>query len=386
MQDSENTISVLKFGGSSFTSPSAYRTVARYLASRALSGERLCVIVSAMSGTTGRLSELLCAIAPEAQPEDFDAVLATGEILASALVRAALVAEDVNAISLNAFQLGWRASDKFTSGQLMSFPDSCMSAAFDRAQVVVVSGGQATTEDGRLVMLGRNSSDLTAIAAAVALKCNSVTMFSDVEGVFTADPYRLANTRLITSLSYRRAITYSQFGAKVLYSGCIELAQQHHIRIQCASLAVEGNVYYGTEISEDGLGIQVCMPENFLICRFADTPKDYATPLHIGKAPHLMSAVNRGGYFAARVDDSYHRMVAGGALINCDDLSPILAFARDGSMEVHAVARDERVPYAQAIHEVLLAGCPFREPISRLDKQRGTHTNVFSSHAEAAAL
>ena len=386
MQDLGSRISVLKFGGSSFANPAAYGTVAGYLAKRVASGEKLCVIVSAMSGTTGRLSELLSLIAPNALPEDVDAVLGTGEILASALVRAALVAKDVRAASLNAYQLGWSASDKFTSGQLASFTDSHISAAFERASVVVIAGGQAMTKDGRLVMLGRNSSDLTAVAAAIALRCESATIFSDVEGVFTADPYRLVNARLIPRLGYQRARDYSQFGAKVLHSGCIELAQRHKIRIRCASLATDGNAYYGTEISDDGFGIQVCMPENFRICRLANGQSDFAAEIDVGKPLHLTPAFNLEGYFAAQLSDSYHHMIARGALIGCDDLSPVVAFDGDGSMLVYAVPKQERVLQAQEIHDDLLIGCPFGDTVRRPSKQRGTHTNVYGGLSEVASI
>jgi aspartate kinase len=384
--DVGHRISVLKFGGSSFANPAAYGTVARYLAHRVTLGEKLCVIVSAMSGTTGRLSELLCAISPEALPEDFDAVLGAGEILASALVRAAVAARGVSAVSLNAFQLGWHASGDFTCGQLTGFTDSRISAALERASVVVVAGGQATTTDGRLVMLGRNSSDLTAVAAAVALRCESVTLFSDVEGVFTSDPYRLVNARLIPKLSYQRASAYSRFGAKVLYLRCIELAQRHRIRIQCASLTADGSAHYGTQISDDGHGVQVCMPENLPICRIANVPTDCATAIDIDESPNLIPVVNLRGYFAACLTDSYHRMIDGGALIGCDDLCPVVAFAGDGSMHVYAVPVEQRVMRAQEIHDNLLIGCPFGEPIRKPSKQRGTHTNVFGDLSQAASL
>src|SRR5262249_24046615 len=156
-------------------------------------------------------------------------------ILAAGLVRAALAAEQVEAISLNAFQLGWRATGSFASGRLESMSGAKLEAALDKAKVVVVSGGQATDGNDRRMMLGRNSSDLTAVAAAVALGCNSATIFSDIEGVCTADPYLFLNTRLIPELTYSAAKAYSRAGAKVLFAGCVELAEKHDVEIRCAS-------------------------------------------------------------------------------------------------------------------------------------------------------
>jgi aspartate kinase len=380
-------ISVLKFGGSSFANPAAYNTVARYLARRVAAGELLCVVVSAMSGTTGRLFELLDAITPDALPEDRDAVLGTGEVLASALVRAALVAEHIQAVSLNAFQLGWCASDTFTRGQLISYPAKCISAALQRAQVAVISGGQATTQDGRLVMLGRNSSDLTAIAAAVALGCQSVTIFSDVEGVFTADPYRFANTLLIPRLSYRQAHAYSEFGAKVLYSACIKLAEQHRVRIKCASLLNEDHASYGTEIAEEGTGVQVCLPDNFVVCRPTMVESLCgAANRDSGEWTELLPIVGWPGYVAARLDDHYRQMVAAGRLVTADDLSLIVSFSGDEVPQAYAAPRGERLSRAQAIHDELLIDSPFQEVHRRVSKARGTHSGVFLGSSEAAAV
>jgi uridylate kinase len=386
LDSDKNGVAVLKFGGSSFASPAAYKMVAQYLAKRVASGQRLCVIVSAMSGTTGRLAELLGAIVADARPEDRDAVLGTGEILAAALVRAAVVAEGVEAVSLNAFQLGWCASDNFTCGKLINFPHTCISAALERAQVVVISGGQATNKDGRLVMLGRNSSDLSAIAVAAALSRQSVTIFSDVEGVFTADPYRLANTRLIPRLSYRQANAYSQCGAKVLYSACIELAEQHQIRIQCASLANDGRAYNGTEISNEGFGIQVCLPDNFVIYRPMADPNSGLKCGDIGNSGGPIPVVNLPGHFAARLDDSQRRLIAAEAVIPSEDLSVIVSFSGDDTMRAYAVRKDEMLPRAQAIHDDLLFSTPFQQVSRRPSKQRGTHSGVFNCPSEATAV
>jgi aspartate kinase len=381
-------VSVLKFGGSSFASPEAYHVVARYLAARVASGERLCVVVSAMSGTTGRLSELLHAIAPSPQPEDVDAVLATGEVLASGLVRAALVMHGVSAVSLNAFQLGWRASDSFTAGKLTHFPNAAIFAALQRASVVVISGGQATTEDGRLVMLGRNSSDLTAIAVAEAMQCPSVTIFSDVEGVFTADPYRFTNTRLIPRLGFRQAKAYSQWGAKVLYIGCIELAERHRVRIQCASLSSDGHVHLGTEIAEeDSPGIQVCLPEKIVICRPGGDVRTLIAAYH-GRGPDAepVRVENRQEHFAVRLDDDFRQLAAAGIAIAAEDLAPVFSFSMDGSVRAHAFRNDDRLSRAQELHDRLLVGTPFPEARRQLNKQRGIYSGVYGSFAEETAV
>jgi len=376
----QRPVAVLKFGGSSFATPAAYHVVARHLADRVAQGEQLCVVVSAMSGTTGRLSELLHALAPSPQPEDVDAVLATGEILAVALVRAVLASHGIAAVSLNAFQLGWRASNDFTAGKLTDFPAAAIREALERAPVVVISGGQATTEDGRLVMLGRNSSDLTAIAVAVAMQCPSVTIFSDVEGVFTADPYRLTNTRLIPRLGFRQAKKYSQWGAKVLYSGCIELAEKHNVRIQCTSLTADGHVHSGTEITEEGGGIQVCLPENVVISRPGrDVPHFLAAYRDRNPSVELLPVDNVPDHFAVRLDDDFRQLATAGIAIAAEDLVPVLSFSMDGGLLAYAARSAERLPLAQTVHDRLLIGTSFPEGSRQLNKQRGTHSDVFGA-------
>lgn len=370
-----STVHVLKFGGSSFVSPEAYHVVARHLVERATRGERLCVVVSAMSGTTGRLSELLHSIAPSPESQDVDAVLGTGEILASALVRAALSAHRVGTTSLNGFQLGWRASGDFREGRLTDFPETVIADALRRVPIVVISGGQATTDDNRLIMLGRNSSDLTAVAVAVAMRCPTVTIYSDVEGVFTADPYELANTSLIPRLGYQQAQAYSQWGAKVLHSGCIELAQRHHVRIQCASLTSDGRTLLGTEIAEVGSGVQVCLPNNVVICRALGNAFGRTAASRL--ASELFAVTARPDHFAATPNSRYKELTAAGVVATVDELAPVASFPLEGALQIHAVPKAERLTRAQEIHDFLVKGMSFPKQHRQLLKQRGSHSGVY---------
>jgi aspartate kinase len=380
-------LAVLKFGGSSFATPHAYHRVARYLAARVAQGERLCVIVSVMSGTTGRLSELLHAIVPSPQAEDVDATLGTGEILAAALVRATLVANGVAAISLNAFQLGWRARGNFTAGRLADIPADAITDALQRAPVVVISGGQATSEDGRLVMLGRNSSDLTAIAVAAALQCESATIFSDVEGVFTADPFRLASASLIPQLGYRYAKAYSEWGAKVLHAGCVAFAERHGVLIRCASLDADGQAHFGTRITHEGNGVQVCLPEHLVICRPGCGRAAFVEAIGpLGPAGECVPVVGMPDACAVLPDDRYRSLVAAGIAVTVENLLPIAAFHFDGRLSVHAAPREHRDARAQALHDALVGEARFPKPTRLPEKGRGSHSAVFGSLVREAAL
>ncbi len=371
--------SVLKFGGSSFSDPTAYRRVARYIARRVQNGEEICVVVSAMSGTTGRLAELLEAIAPHARLDDRDAVLGTGEMLAAALTRAALVAAGVEAVSLNAFQCGWRAAGAFGGAKLAAAPPDSLKAAFAIAPVVVLAGGQAASADRRLMMLGRNSSDLTAVAAASSLECPSVTIFSDVEGVCTADPHRIRGTRILPELGFDVARHYAKAGAKVLYEGCIDAAERHDISIRCASLGDDGEtVAVGTTIGRTGHGVQVCLDGRAEIWKpqeaYAPRWRLIATNL---AAPEMTPVVNWPGHFAIHPD--YPGFAALAQQRNDDGpaLVPIVHFDKAGVQTVFAAEPDGAIDIAQNLHDRLLENNAFDRLAKPLPKRRGTNSDVY---------
>jgi len=236
-------------------------------------------------------------------------------------------------------------------------------------------------------MLGRNSSDLTAIAVAVAMQCPSVTIFSDVEGVFTADPYRFTNTRLIPQLGFRQAKTYSQWGAKVLHSGCTELAELHGVRIQCASLTSDGHVHLGTEIAEEGCGIQVCLPENVVISRSGrGVPNFIAAYRNRNPDAEPVPVDNLPDHFAVRRDDDFRQLSTAGIAIAAEDLAPIFVFSMDETLRAYAVPDTDRLPRAQEYHDRLLIGTSFPESRRQLNKQRGTHSDVYGGLSKDAAV
>ncbi|MFE9426694.1 hypothetical protein ACFYNO_27445 [Kitasatospora sp. NPDC006697] len=248
---------VVKFGGSSFTGPADYRAVAGYLGRRAAT-HRVVAVVSGMSGTTGRLLEAALAIDPDLSPEVQDELLATAEMVSAGFLRAALHAEGHSAIDLWAPQLGILSDDNATRAAIRSIDPRPLLDALAEHQVVVVAGGQAVRPDGRITMLGRNSSDLTAVALAGALGAGHCEIYSDVPGVYTADPYQVPEAVLMTHLSYDQCAQMSAGGAKVLHGGSVAAGRAYGVAIVCRALqgpggeagrtATEGTVV-GTEES-----------------------------------------------------------------------------------------------------------------------------------------
>lgn len=230
---------VVKFGGSSFIELSDYREVAGYLG-RLTESHRVVAVVSGMSGTTGRLLEAALAIDPELDPEVQDQLLATAEMVGAGFLRAALHAEGYSALDLWAPQLGITSDDNATRAKIRSIDPQPLLDALATHQVVVVAGGQAVRADGRITMLGRNSSDLTAVALAAALGAEQCEIYSDVPGVYTADPYVVPSALLVPQLSYEQCAEMSASGAKVLHGGSVAVGREHGVRIVCRALQGRG--------------------------------------------------------------------------------------------------------------------------------------------------
>jgi aspartate kinase len=230
---------VLKFGGSSFLELADYTEVARYVSDQAV-GRQVVVVVSGMSGTTGRLLESALSIDPNLAPDVQDQLLATAEMVSAGFLRAALNAAGCSAIELYAPQLGITSDGNATRARICSIDPEPVRRAMAEHRVVVVAGGQATGPDGRITMLGRNSSDLTAVALAAALGLDRCEIFSDVPGVFTADPYLVPEARLLPELSYEQCAQMSRSGAKVLHGASVAVGQASGVAIVCRALHGRG--------------------------------------------------------------------------------------------------------------------------------------------------
>ncbi|MEV7419296.1 hypothetical protein [Streptomyces sp. NPDC089919] len=236
----ERPLLVVKFGGSSFVDLGDYREVADYLG-RLSETHRVVAVVSGMSGTTGRLLEAARTIDPDLHAEVQDQVLATAEMVSAGFLRAALQAGGYSALDLWASQIGIVSDDRATRAKIRSIDTRPVLDALAGHQVVVVAGGQAVRADGRITMLGRNSSDLTAVALAAALGAGHCEIFSDVPGVYTADPYVVPEALLLPRLTYDQCAQMSASGAKVLHGGSVAVGREHGVTIVCRALDGRGS-------------------------------------------------------------------------------------------------------------------------------------------------
>ncbi|MER9282291.1 uridylate kinase [Mesorhizobium sp. M0522] len=244
--------SVLKFGGSNFLDRQDYSRVAGHIADRLAAGaKKIVAVVSAMSGTTGNLRAVMLDVNKQASPSSLDAALATGEMLSTCLLEAAVSRLGIPVLSLNGYSLGIRTNSDFGRASLDTTDPKPILAALQEHDVVVVAGGQAIDSFGRLTMLGRNSSDLTTIVIASMLGEKYCEIYSDVSGVYTADPYLVPGAQLIPEIGYGAISQMSRHGAKVLHHRAVNYAEKHAVTIVCKSLTGDGAVT-GTIVTGHG--------------------------------------------------------------------------------------------------------------------------------------
>lgn len=292
-------ISVLKYGGSSFSDLSQYNRLARELKQRVLlNQEKLVVVVSAMSGTTGKILEAGLMVDADLSPEVTDTLLGTGEIVSSCLLRAALDRIKVPSTQLSGYQLGMKTNSSHTRAKIVNFSSASLKKALEEHSVVVVAGGQGVSSDGQLTMLGRNSSDLSAVAIAATLGLDHCEIYSDVEGVYSADPYQIQDARLISKMSYRDIKSMSLNGAKVLHHGAVAYAEKYNVQIHCLKAFSSNGA--GTIIGTGMPSPLICLNEKVRIYSF-ENKKEREVALSLAKklerivvekGPYLIMAFN----------------------------------------------------------------------------------------------
>ncbi|HNW83046.1 MAG TPA: aspartate kinase [bacterium] len=246
-------IVVLKFGGSSLKDDSCLQRVISIISDRISSGYKVVTVVSARGKTTESLLSDAKNYAPEGNPREFDMLLTTGERASAALVAMALSSKGIPSISLTGSQAGIITDDNHTNARIIEIrPDRVISALKD-GLTVIVGGFQGVSFKKEVTTLGRGGSDTTAVALAAALDAELCEIFSDVDGVYSADPAKVPDAYKIDKLSYQEMQELSEAGAQVLHSRAIEFAKEKGIAIHCKSTfdpENPGTVIHGFEKRE----------------------------------------------------------------------------------------------------------------------------------------
>ncbi len=228
-------IVVQKFGGTSVASPELIRNVARRVVSAKEQGKQVVVAVSAMGHTTDHLIDLARAVGDCCPEREMDMLLATGEQVTIALLAMALQNLGHRAISMTGAQAGILTDEAHTKARILKIDPVRIQKELEKGNIVVVAGFQGMNVDHETTTLGRGGSDTTAVALAAALKAEVCEIYTDVDGVYTADPRLIPDARKLDLISYDEMLELASLGALVLQARSVEVAKQYGVTINVRS-------------------------------------------------------------------------------------------------------------------------------------------------------
>jgi aspartate kinase len=245
-------IVVQKYGGSSVANAEKIRNVAKRISDVHKKGNKVVVVVSAMGDTTDELLELAANINPNPEPREMDLLLSTGEVVSSTLLAMALQAMGQKAVAVSGPQAGIATDSSFSRARIVKIEPRRIVNELEKGKIVIVAGFQGITDEDDITTLGRGGSDTTAVALAASLKAKVCEIYTDVEGVFTADPRIVPEARKLDEIGYEEMLELATSGAKVMHHRAVELGQVYNMPILVASSLVEkpGTIIRGGENME----------------------------------------------------------------------------------------------------------------------------------------
>ena len=244
---------VQKYGGTSVGSPERIKNVARRVLETQQAGNKVVVVVSAMSGVTDSLIKLSRAVSDQPSEREMDVLLSTGEQTTIALLAMALQGMGAKAVSLTGAQAGIVTDGVHTKAKIFNITPKQIHAHLDEGAAVIVAGFQGQTAQGEITTLGRGGSDLTAIALAGALKADKCEICTDVDGVYTCDPRTVPEARKIDTISYEEMLEMASSGSKVMQSRSVEFASKFGVLFEVRS---SFNQNPGTIVKEETPGME----------------------------------------------------------------------------------------------------------------------------------
>ena len=240
---------IQKYGGTSVADAVRVKEVAKRVLKYKNEGHDVIVVVSAPAGTTDSLIRRAYELSETPSKRELDMLLTSGEQISIASLAIAIEALGKKAVSLNAFQVDFKTTDEHTKATILNINTDIIREKLSEGNVVVFAGFQGITENNEITTLGRGGSDTTAVALGAALKADEVEIYTDVDGVYTADPRVVKNPKKLNTISYQEMLEMAASGAKVLHPRAVEIAARYGIKIHLRSSFDDST---GTIVKEKG--------------------------------------------------------------------------------------------------------------------------------------
>jgi aspartate kinase len=240
---------VQKFGGTSVASVERIKSVAKKIKTFKDAGDQVVVSVSAMSGETNRMTDLAHQIQDKPSLREMDVLLTTGEQVTISLLSMALQQLGCDAISYTGSQVRITTDSEHGKARIKSIDSELIVKSLSEEKVVVIAGFQGVDEGGHITTLGRGGSDTTAVALAAALNADECQIYTDVDGVYTADPRIEPNARKMNNISYEEMLEMASLGSKVLQIRSVEFASKYNVSLRVLSSMIENPI--GTLITSE---------------------------------------------------------------------------------------------------------------------------------------
>lgn len=268
-----NKCVVQKYGGTSVSNIKRIENVASRIVSYAKKGYRLVVVVSAMGDTTDELITLAKKLSPQPSEREMDMLISTGEQISSALLAMALHKKGYAAISFTGHQVGIITDAYHTSARILTIDTKRIKSELNKGKIIIVAGFQGISKNREITTLGRGGSDLSAVALACALGADMCEIYTDVGGVFTADPRTVVGAKKIDCITFDEMLELAARGAQVMYTRAVEVAKKFNIPLHVRSSfskkegtiimertrsIIEAPVVRGVALTENEAKVTIC--------------------------------------------------------------------------------------------------------------------------------
>ncbi|MDQ4041331.1 MAG: aspartate kinase [Actinomycetota bacterium] len=238
--ETESPTVVMKFGGTSVADADRLKRAARRIVEKREQGNRVVAVLSARGATTDELTEMALEVSPDPDPREMDMLLSTGERISCALCAMAINDLGHRAISLTGSQAGIVTDTSHTKARIIDVRADRIKRALEEDRIVLVAGFQGVSTAADVTTLGRGGSDTTAVAVAAAVSAEMCEIYTDVPGVFSADPRIVPDARKLAIVSFEEMLEMAASGARVLQLRSVEYARNHGVRIHCRSSFEDG--------------------------------------------------------------------------------------------------------------------------------------------------